>query len=1217
MKILKIELQNINSLKADQPIIIDFESDVFKDIGLFAITGATGSGKTTILDAVTIALYQNVPRFQKSKGTLLDIVSYGAKEAHCRVTFENNQTVYEAFWGIKLANKTGKFLKNPKEEVSLKNLTDGKIIANQKRKMLEAVEEVTQLNYEQFLRSVMLAQGEFAAFLSAKASEKGKLLEQITGEEIYKRIGEQILSRRNLEAQKLDDFKKSLNHEDILSDDEKRRLQKREKEIKNNLKTLDQQLNKVKKVEKWYKDYRQLIDKQQQLSKAEDSFQVLVNKHRKELELLTVNEAAEPYKALIEQILRNEKYRKEKIKQITELTDTLKILIPQIEQLTTHDAELAQQITQATKNYNNWEPKFDQLTRLENDLKNRQNDYEKIKKVIKENADKIVDFQSDKQKLNTEIANQKQQLSKLEAALKQQAHLPQVNEHLTAWTSRLADFKNQNLQLIQAQQTIDHRQQAIDNSRKIIRENEALLNNQMLSLKTLEETAKQIDEQLKTLNITQLPAQRERLQTLVNKWQKLRELSENYVKINLKISELNEKIAKNTQQISQKERLLKTSLKDIETQTQAVADAQRIFDLQKSIKNYEAERKHLIEGQPCPLCGATEHPYARHATDNDITQAEADLQQRQKTLEKLTISKNRLDTEIQVLKNELKNFKTQLLELQTEKQAVLSKAHALQPKVDMTHPESVKIQFEQAELKLKAVDNQLNEAHKLQKEKNDINQKMNAHTEELHRLEKLIGQQQESQKIYQKEIAEKQKLIADLNLKNQQIKQSLKPVFQNFGYAFPKPETIETFIGSVKQNISEYNSKKETLLKLQTAVSKNNITKEHLIKQMAQLEIAQQNLTKQKEEIAQQIDRLKSERAAILPFDISIQQHREALAGKRDTLLEKQKLLKEQLEAKTQAKREQEILQKKLRQEVEALHQELETQRQTLALQLKDSRFDSMQAVQQALLSPETKQQYQKLKTGIDKRKIELATIKTETQNALNQHLTLKTFEITEADNQAKLQELSVQQETLLRETGEIAEKYRKDAEIRARNQEIVKQIDAQQKVYDLWQELYKIIGGSQDAFNVYVQRLTLKQLLHLANWHLYRLNKRYSLKMPDTYKSREELNFYLVDHYQTDQMRLVETSSGGEKFIISLALALGLSDLASKNVRIDSLFIDEGFGTLDSDTLETVISTLETLQSQGKMIGIISHVDTLKERIPRQIRVNKKSNGVSTVEIL
>ncbi|RLD57622.1 MAG: hypothetical protein DRJ05_09390, partial [Bacteroidetes bacterium] len=103
MKILKIELQNINSLKSETPIVIDFESDHFRDIGLYAITGSTGAGKTTILDAITIALYHNVPRFNKShiKAGLEDVVSYGADDALARVTFANDGTRYEAQWGMR------------------------------------------------------------------------------------------------------------------------------------------------------------------------------------------------------------------------------------------------------------------------------------------------------------------------------------------------------------------------------------------------------------------------------------------------------------------------------------------------------------------------------------------------------------------------------------------------------------------------------------------------------------------------------------------------------------------------------------------------------------------------------------------------------------------------------------------------------------------------------------------------------------------------------------------------------------------------------------------------------------------------------------------------------------------------------------------------------------------------------------------------------------
>ena len=1217
MRILKVALQNINSLKSETPTLIDFESEAFKDVGLFAITGATGSGKTTILDAITIALYQNVPRFNQSKGSLFDVVSFGAKDAFCRVTFENNQKVYEAYWGCRLATNSGKKLKNPKEEVSLKNLTTGKIIATQKRKMLESVEEVTQLNYEQFLRSVMLAQGEFAAFLSAKASEKGKLLEQITGEEIYKRIGEQILSRRSLEEQKLNDLKKMLNHEDILSDEERMALQKREREIKVEIQKLDKQINVVRKIEKWHKDYRQFIDKQQQLSKDEEAFNQFVEQHQKQLKLLVLNEAAEPFKPLIEHIIRNEKQLKEKSQEVENLHLELKKMAPEIKKLTGQEAELKRQVAKAKQIFEEWLPKFDQLSRLETDLKNRQDELDKIKKSLSENETKTLELHEDKKSLSAKIQTRKQALVQLESFVEKHAHLDEVNEHLTAWTTYLTDLKNQSLQLKQVQQAVAQRHKEIEDSRAIIREKEIELEVQQDGFKKSEKSLQQLENQLKKLDVPQLMAQKDRQNALVEKWNKLMELADNYAKITLKIEQLKGVIAQNTKHVVQKESRLKTLIKDIHTQSKAVDDAQQIFDLQKSIKNYEEERKRLISGEACPLCGSTEHPFVDHNTEAGITEAEADLKRRQKVLEELKNAHNRLDTEIQVLQNDQKNANIQLAELQTEQGKAMFEAQSLQLKAEITQQEAIRIQYEQAKIKLKEVDNQLNNAQSLQVEKDKINKEFQNYKDLLHQVEKIINTQKEKQKLYLIEIEDKQKLIDELKHKNNSVEQALVPELKRFGYGLPEKETYETFIGSIKKSINEYNSKKETLSSLKNEIEKNIIAIDTLEKQIEQQGKEQQERIAQQKEVKQQIKDLQDERAGILPFEIRIAQKRKELTDQRDALEERQKANGKQLEEKIALKSKKETLLGKLQKEIDEINQALTKQQHTLSTQLKDSKFDGMQAVQQALLKPDVKQQYSKIKKDINDRKVQIATLKDATQKAINQHLAQKTFETGEDENQAKLQTLEAQLETLLSETGEIKEKFRKDAEIRGRNQEIADKIDEQKKVYDIWQELYKIIGGSKDAFNVYVQRLTLKQLLGLANRHLYRLNKRYSLKMPETYKAKEELNFYLIDHYQTDQMRLVETSSGGEKFIISLALALGLSDLASKNVRIDSLFIDEGFGTLDSSTLETVISTLETLQSQGKMIGIISHVDTLKERIPRQIKVIKKSNGVSMVEVV
>lgn len=165
------------------------------------------------------------------------------------------------------------------------------------------------------------------------------------------------------------------------------------------------------------------------------------------------------------------------------------------------------------------------------------------------------------------------------------------------------------------------------------------------------------------------------------------------------------------------------------------------------------------------------------------------------------------------------------------------------------------------------------------------------------------------------------------------------------------------------------------------------------------------------------------------------------------------------------------------------------------------------------------------------------------------------------------------------------------------------------------WELLCKYIGDAQGKnFSTFAQSLTLKKLILLTNERLRKLNDRYLLDMP---LEEESDDLIIIDTYLADERRSIKTLSGGETFIVSLALALALSDLASKNVKIESLYIDEGFGSLDPDALETAISTLEQLQIESnKTIGIISHVDSLKERIETQIQLEKNSSGFSKIVI-
>ncbi|WP_425333667.1 exonuclease subunit SbcC [Escherichia albertii] len=173
--------------------------------------------------------------------------------------------------------------------------------------------------------------------------------------------------------------------------------------------------------------------------------------------------------------------------------------------------------------------------------------------------------------------------------------------------------------------------------------------------------------------------------------------------------------------------------------------------------------------------------------------------------------------------------------------------------------------------------------------------------------------------------------------------------------------------------------------------------------------------------------------------------------------------------------------------------------------------------------------------------------------------------------------------------------------------QALMQQISLMTQQAEDWGYLNALIGSKEgDKFRKFAQGLTLDNLVHLANQQLTRLHGRYLLQR----KASETLEVEVIDTWQADAVRDTRTLSGGESFLVSLALALALSDLVSHKTRIDSLFLDEGFGTLDSETLDTALDALDALNASGKTIGVISHVDAMKERIPVQIKV-KKINGL------
>lgn len=273
------------------------------------------------------------------------------------------------------------------------------------------------------------------------------------------------------------------------------------------------------------------------------------------------------------------------------------------------------------------------------------------------------------------------------------------------------------------------------------------------------------------------------------------------------------------------------------------------------------------------------------------------------------------------------------------------------------------------------------------------------------------------------------------------------------------------------------------------------------------------------------------------------------------------------------------------------------------------SRFNDREAFLAALLDDETAQRLTQLKQSLEQQ-LQQATVLCEQATQQQQaHLALRP-QGSDADGptlQTQLHALAQRLRDNTTRQGEIRQQLRQDNESRQQQQALGQQIAEAEQLADDWGYLNSLIGSSTgDRFRKFAQGLTLDNLVWLANQQLNRLHGRYLLQR----KASEALELEVVDTWQADAVRDTRTLSGGESFLVSLALALALSDLVSHKTRIDSLFLDEGFGTLDSETLDTALDALDALNASGKIIGVISHVEAMKERIPVQIKV-KKINGL------
>ena len=955
MRIHTIRLANLNALTGTWEI--DLDHPAYSD-NIYALTGPTGAGKTTILDAISLALYGRTPRLARIGKTGNEIMSRHSGTCHAEITFSTRTGRYRSHWSQHRARrKAGGELQNPKHELA--DAESGELLATGLKDVAAAIERLTGMDYQRFTRAMLLAQGDFAAFLRAAPDERAPLLEQITGTEIYSRISIAV-------------------HERL----------------------------------------RDALEQQRQL--ATETAGITPLDAATHTALTQESTALQKQLAALATRQQQTAAALARAQNIAELTAELARLD---EQHTAHQAALAR-----------FAPERERLAA----------------------AQSAALLDADYARLDTLRRAQQQNRAAL-AALDEQAPAlarthETANQALTAASARVHSEK----QRLAAAQPRWQQTRAYDHTLRHQREQLASLE-QRVAAHTAAQTALAAAEK-------HAAAARE-----------------NSARADVARKKTETALAAHLQG-----RLLREYRAEKDNILRELAYHQRIADL-------EQQRAHLHDGEPCPLCGATEHPYASELPTQP---------------DDLTIRLETLDTYI-------KRAET-LGEQHENAQRALASAREKQQQTENT-------------LALAA-----------EKARNSA-----VHAEQHAALQQTHAQT----------LAARQALLANRD-----------------------PDAEETAQQhAIAEAEAAMEKARDTCQTAQSAAAANQQQRAQL---HARLTAQQQELQTAEKQFAAALG-MCSEIAAPSPAGRSPQRGRDGegvddvpCAPKISTFS-----ISDHPHSNTSSRA------------ATTFPDETAWQAARLPAATREALARQAAALDQQTLTLHTRQQ---------DRAARLASL---TAQSTDDPDTATLQARQEADEHTRQQH----QQTLAANQHRLAEHKRASERLAAQQQAIAKQAAETRR----WQNLHELIGAADGKkYRNYAQSLTFASVIAQANRQLVQLSDRYLL----TADPARPLELNIIDNYQGGETRSAKNLSGGESFIVSLALALGLAQMSGENMQIDTLFLDEGFGTLDEETLDSALETLSQLRTHGKHIGIISHVAALTERIATRIQITPQNGGNSII---
>jgi exonuclease SbcC len=1097
-----IKIKNIASLRGSHTI--DFDK-IFHNSELFAITGQTGAGKSTILNCISLCLYgSNYKNLNMS-----DFITLDEDEGEIELEFSLGQQRYQSYWGCKVRGKNHELLKIPK---TLRRLS---LLHGDQKDLLDKLpEKIIPLSYQQFCKTVILNQGQFADFITSTWSDRKAILEKIYNGEVLLLMS-RILSSEIKDVEiEISNLQHQLQGIEAISDDAFAALIKRHQEIEaelfsqktasDNLKKVFDNFNEIAKLEKEKQIKNEILNKtNQEASEATHQFNQL--KIKKENIELIYSEKKRIYQEQLPQlqqlIIEVERSRGmieniEKINlTISKLTQDKERIIEQQEQLLNKKKKLQEEITFAIT----CEPDLTLSASIMHTLAQNAREYQLLFQSVKSD--------------HSLITSEQNRLSNIKLKVNH------VNEQLTASNQKLSELGKTHLFLYQQ-----------DSPQNLIAKFTSDRDQILQDINTLEYFKQSVN--------------------LINQ-----EQDNLFKEINKKERELN-KLNQNNKQL----------IIDIERVNTGISARQEI-------QNIGLLRKKSIAQKQCLICGSSDlthlHLESELTTEIELlNQKEQLLVQEQKELEK---NLARLDSDIIGLKKAYEKnsatakdhfYKINLIsiaELTTNKEwsnteNITNLIALAKNKVEKINKSlSEMSEFNQKEFELKnSISSWHSQLMQLTTEQNDIqthldelNRKIQDRKTNLTNYFNIFYQHLTQLKSYLFDGEDLWNYIYTLNEKHQKHQMTIKD-----------SEQTEEVLKVLNKNLLQNQQSQEE----QTAIL--NSTSENLrhIKQDLQLKL----LGKDPRDL---LNKLRAEEQNAQEEFKNIQTEYTEFDKKLRDLINKCDFIKEQL------------------------------------VGFQTTQIDHIAKFNLYFQSLHFSQSNQAFLTKIN---VALNHISQLDQTLVNQTL----FEL-EQRYQNELENFKTNNEQKLRFETEI--QFKKNA----REKHLAIEIQLKKLKESNFNKTAMSEMLSKDKFRDYVLSMLESRLIMQSNIELESLcNGRYFIVQEKKNKNLIP-EFYVVDQLKGGLMRKISTLSGGETFMVSLAMALALAELTRGQTEIDSFFIDEGFGTLDAESLEDVIDVLNSIKARGKQIGIISHVKSLTDRISVNIHLTKAGQGNSDIKII